>query len=684
MHALCSATLSAILLLTLATFPVRAQGDSATVDHIEFVQSVQDDQNSVPLIAGRPTFVRIFITYNGKNESVVGQLSIRGEAQPIASFRPNGDEFVPPVTPLSDRRLDTNGALLFKLPEKFTVPGTIEARLQSLSLTDGGPISCGNCGSYRKTIAFQPGFPLKVTIVGVNYNRAGREIRPTYTDYGSIISWLTRSYPASQVIVRIKEVTWEDAPGWFDDGLVACNALNALLLQRRRVDIASGQDRQFHYYGVVYQDLQHNNNTLRGCSSIPVLTGNPPRPSPDAVASGPAGRRWFASDTYASFAGWYAAHELGHSFGRKHLNSGCGDKENPPPAWPQGVDRQHIGSESHPYVGFDYGDPGTLERMRVLPWNRTADIMTYCVQKWLSAYNYLAICERLANEHGSRCIEPVASASAAVAARVMPAGPAFAQAPDTPSDPRTQGSAIPTLSITGTINLDANTASISYVNKIEGVRSPPLAASDDDTPMIQAYDRDGKLLSATNGEIYLSSDRPEGAPQLGVLTGEIPYSPQIARIEVQRRGKVIAERISEGAKAQISKPQVQMPTLENYFSKFKELGNSGQIMGAEKEAPWAEKSGSTAGWNLVYQWSPENATGAERYTVQITTDNGKSWDTVALETRRTSIEINPTWIVGAKMLQVRVKASDGIHEFTQTSAPLDLTARLTPYEGYPK
>ena len=64
------------------------------------------------------------------------------------------------------------------------------------------------------------------------------------------------------------------------------------------------------------------------------------------------------------------------------------------------------------------------------------------------------------------------------------------------------------------------------------------------------------------------------------------------------------------------------------------------------------------------------------YTVQISTNGGKDWNTVAVETPQHSIKIDPSWIEGASTLEVRVRASNGIHETVSTSRQLDLTAKV--------
>src|SRR5262249_50799570 len=123
----------------------------------------------------------------------------------------------------------------------------------------------------------------------------------------------------------------------------------------------------------------------------------PGTPQPDVVASGPVGvPNGFAGDHDASYADWYGAHELGHTFGRYH------------PGFPPG--KQDASDANFPYAGgcisppdgkfagFDVGDPALNLPMVALAGIDHHDVMTYADDQWLSPYTYKAILDRLIAE----------------------------------------------------------------------------------------------------------------------------------------------------------------------------------------------------------------------------------------------------------------------------------------------
>src|SRR5262245_12547548 len=70
-----------------------------SIDHIEFVQVAQDRDNHVPLVAGKSTVVRVFLTSSGNNSQdvtsgIAGTLTANGFPE---TLKPFGD--LPPVAP---------------------------------------------------------------------------------------------------------------------------------------------------------------------------------------------------------------------------------------------------------------------------------------------------------------------------------------------------------------------------------------------------------------------------------------------------------------------------------------------------------------------------------------------------------------------------------------------------------
>lgn len=116
----------------------------------------------------------------------------------------------------------------------------------------------------------------------------------------------------------------------------------------------------------------------------------------------------------ASAGAWTLAHELGHNFSRLHAPCGVGANQpaNPDPNYPY----------SNGVIGV-YGIDQSSANARILP--TATDLMTYCNNKWVSAYNYQAVMNYRATTSGT-----VASASSAVIVRgeISPSGITLAPA----------------------------------------------------------------------------------------------------------------------------------------------------------------------------------------------------------------------------------------------------------------
>jgi hypothetical protein len=120
-------------------------------------------------------------------------------------------------------------------------------------------------------------------------------------------------------------------------------------------------------------------------------------PQPDVVASGPAGvPNGLAGDRDASYADWYGAHGLGHTFGRYHPGFPPGSQDASDPLFP--YPNGYISTPDNQYVGVDIGDDELGLPAIALPGLQYHDVMTYADNQWLSAYTYMAILARLKEE----------------------------------------------------------------------------------------------------------------------------------------------------------------------------------------------------------------------------------------------------------------------------------------------
>jgi hypothetical protein len=688
----CSA---AILCFSLTQFASSIQvgaADTAVLQYLEITQSVQDDHNSVPLIAGKRTFLRAFFDYKAPApaKKVRGAVELRrssGATRTLDNLVSISTELDPALNgKLDPKRTALDRSLVFELPVDWTSAGDLSVNLTGIRLEDGTQIDC-KCGQAR-TLTFRDAAPVRVVLLGMRFSRGGKSHVPREIDYKSVESWLQRAFPSSKFEIQTRVVDWSTAPREFDSGLKSCNIANAAITAFRKLDVgANSNNALFHYYGLVYYDGTSDLNFMRGCSSLP------PDPDPSAVGSGPAGVG-YAWDTSPSFAGWYAGHELGHTYGRHHPISQCGDLDESggDKKWPTGMPLEKLGTAAHPFVAFDAGDESISQGITVWGWDKAADIMTYCHYVWPSAHNYIEICNSLAAENHMQCplaptppgagpplsIKPaIAGPGGVIPLQVKEGGlVTFAGNDDAnaPASGATSAEKIngPVLSLTGRIDLDNSTGEISAVSRLDRSIENPGPAGNPDIPVIKSYDAQGKLLSQSPATVLLDSDRAANDPHTGVVSGEIPYAEEIARLELVYKDKTLATRsTATAARPAITQPTLERPALQDLLRNFS-TSKKAQFDVAPSRAP---SDFATQAGVLIYSWQ-DQGTSTATYTVQISTNGGKDWNTVAVEIPQHSIKIDPSWIEGASTLEVRVRASNGIHETVSTSRQLDLTAKV--------
>ena len=173
---------------------------------------------------------------------------------------------------------------------------------------------------------------------------------------------------------------------WHSGRSLRLRDVNAQIAAIRALDMAAGGDERTHYYGLV----SDAGFFMRGCTA-----GIPSSPSPSTVASGPTGPATWGWDGDGSYGDWYGGHELGHTYGRRHPGF-CGETQSDLDNYP--FDNGQLANSDASFAGFDVGDPVNGLPMAVLRGTQWHDVMTYCDLQWLSAYTYLGVRRRLADE----------------------------------------------------------------------------------------------------------------------------------------------------------------------------------------------------------------------------------------------------------------------------------------------
>lgn len=355
------------------------------LDAIEVTQAVQHLSLAVPMLAGKRTVVRLYLSYyTMPGITVQGQIAVRQAPTDPLTFIPSVNTVALDPTQagsIPPKRNNSAASLNFLLPVTQTSEGPLIITITNITnVATGMPVAVG-CQT-RPTLWFHATPPLRVRVLGMRYTQGSPPVTfiPRNLDFDLLDSWLGRAYPAAQVVSARILVTANSTPPF------SCGDINAQIAAIRAVDMGSGEDPRTHYYGMV----SDGGFFMRGCAA-----GIPSGPSPATVASGPTGSMTWGWDFDGSYGDWYGGHELGHTFGRFHPGF-CGETVDDIANYP--YDNGQLGGSDASFAGFDVGDPANGIAMAALPGTVWRDVMTYCSNQWLSAYTYLGIRRRLVAE----------------------------------------------------------------------------------------------------------------------------------------------------------------------------------------------------------------------------------------------------------------------------------------------
>lgn len=384
------------------------------LEGLEITQTVQDMAHSVPLLEGKPTVARAYPKINASSSRTVrGRLYVYNAAnrqsQTVTSLN---SVTVDPSNnnDIRGKREDTNLGLNFRIPSNLLRRGQLYARVTGLTdASTGGAVSCSNCTNSGRWVTLEDAPTMRLRVFGMRYTQDGTNYAPGAIDYNLIRSWIRRVYPTDSLVMSQLTVNASATPPF------TCGNINAQLAAIRAIEVGNNSvDARTHYYGLV----DDGGFFMRGCSGVPST------PRPQTTSSGPTGSGTWGWDTDGSYGDWYTGHELGHSYGRNHIGSGCGDSDSDSSyPYPSG---QLSGSDGR-FVGFDVGDTARGIPMQALPGTTWTDNMSYCRNQWMSDYTYKGILARLRAENalaGGPTPGLVSAGAGAEAIKPAAAGPA--------------------------------------------------------------------------------------------------------------------------------------------------------------------------------------------------------------------------------------------------------------------
>jgi hypothetical protein len=164
------------------------------------------------------------------------------------------------------------------------------------------------------------------------------------------------------------------------------------------------------------------------------------------------------------------------------------------------------------------------------------------------------------------------------------------------------------LNIVGRVNFTRGTGTIDVMQPLAG---SDLPAGEEQRARIELYDGDGQLLERLPARVKFDSCRDEDEEEIGIVDTFAPLSPETRRVALRVFDNIIDSR---------------------------------EAPGAAGPAGFAMPSG-----------------GDEKYTVQVSTDEGATWQTIVVGADTPEYDIRRRDFPNARRLRARVIATDGFN-----------------------
>jgi YVTN family beta-propeller protein len=646
--------------------PVVAPGAAVHVQvtGMEVTQGIQDLANSVPLVSGRRTFVRVYVKSDGAAiPGVTAILSGIGNIACTPGTCPPTGTLLGPLSPINTvglqitvspnpNRSNLDDSFVFELPWAWTQYQS----LHLLAAVSQGPgvvptQSCQSDVQNAPLHEFKLPATLKVQFVRLSYRLPGTFngitdalVETSLAEQAQSESYIRRTYPLSNLVV---------SPDYtlFDAGLGT--AVSRLGIE---CVAAAPQDQSMcarNYIANRLAELRASSGALLGLPLGPPGSKNPdtiygliPQVPNDApVPNDPKGSLFFtrgACCTSGIGAGPsdvadYAAHEIGHFLGRQHPVEGaalCGH-DGADANFPYFVSliAPPLGDPASALAGFDGGDANLLISMNARPvstldgkqTNDNFDIMGYCKPSWISDYTYNALYSCLLALDGLPGTTPAC----------IPAGSAGRNDPLAPQTGDW-------LTVFGNIT-PANTASF-ITRRVDRNYSPPRSVSGDHS--IRLIGMGGAILAEYPFTPDLLADA--GTPgsnsvphSFGQVVPFVTGTQSIQIVDTAGGGTVIGE------KAVSANP----PTVGNVA-----------LQGLPDPATGV----------VTLNWTASDADGDPlTFDIFFTRDGGTSLQPLMLGLSANSAQVE-TANLGGGPAQFRVVATDGVHSAHADSPSLTL------------
>ncbi|HEY3227769.1 MAG TPA: hypothetical protein VGJ87_01030 [Roseiflexaceae bacterium] len=330
-------------------------------------------------------------------------------------------------------------------------------------------------------------------------------------------------------------------------------------------------------------------------------------------------------------AGGIIAHELGHNYGRRHIN--CGE-------FPPGADNFdltpynpcHLYFTYFPleatYYGFDFFD---LNNVQVKRPQDHPDIMSYASHKWPGYVYWLELMTAIPNFDEGASLNKMTSQTQAAQIVASATGDM--------------------LYVGGELNLDADTASFNTVYHVpDGVAPPAKMAQSLQAQQAAALEPQhtaaGAVIRQLNASDIVLSQTSVMTKELSLHSGGqhrysfgqyIPLNPQTKKVQLMHDGLVLAERVASSHAPVLT---LAAPVLDN------------------------------AAGTIALSWSASDSDGdALHALILYSNDDGAHW--LPLDKNVTGLEakFNTQGLAGGANARLRLIVDDGFNTAIATSSP---------------
>ena len=326
----------------------------------EITQGVQLPDNSVLLVANRPTYVRWTLTSSTADANVSAVLygtrnGIDLPGSPISALNN------PRTLKSTANRATLNDTFNFVLPASWT-SGDIVLSARATNAA-GYLVNTTEVG-----IHFNAGAGLSAKVVPIEYHCSGSSavILPGPAPYTYLTSYTFEVYPIPSISLSTHAAVPYTGPCFSNQPNPTSSDWNAILDAVTNVWSTEGSPN-VNYYGLM--KVYCGGGCIAGLGWIgwPIATGF------DGFGSAHSS----ASETHA--------HEVGHNHGRRHA-AGCGASGTDsafPYVYADGKAR--LGNDTYQSYGFN------IDTQTIYPYASNYDYMSYCDPTWTSDYTYKAI-----------------------------------------------------------------------------------------------------------------------------------------------------------------------------------------------------------------------------------------------------------------------------------------------------